>query len=576
MPWERALRLSRRPLLVFRPAGKYFGHLNLEVMQAAATARRNDAWLYLVEPPNLPNRTCFDLVMPGVRRLPSCRLLDRVLNWYADRDLLRQEQAHLAEQQLSRDPDRRLQQRLRRKIGLPVDGEWLEKEYRLRIALRIRGLQCKQRRLARRKERLMAARSKARTAARTGGGRDKDKAAKAESVERKDELRQVRHELKRVEQLLAEHQGEFAKVCREHPLDPSRFWTWPLHQWRIRRRERQEQAPARHARMLVAGQGESYYRRRLVAETQPMHLRKADEQRLAALAERLGIPPDARIVALHIREPGYKSGNKSAAILPDGTVVLPRNESTRNNTVDNYLPAIRYLTEAGYTVVRLGDRFMTPLSLPSVVDIATNPESVPALDYYCIARSVFFLASDSGPMIIPFMTGTPMLLVNATHIAVNWPIGPADLLVPKYVCEAESGRFLSLEETCGRHHLDHFRADALYDYIELTPEDLLAGVREMERRLQSPGPPGRTELQARYRKAVVQWMDQPNAPNYFRKWAADGGFIGNGDLAQFVVERDAEGGGWRPLERSGEAPAEARRGSPMAISECDDDGAGCP
>src|SRR4029079_937980 len=126
--------------------------------------------------------------------------------------------------------------------------------------------------------------------------------------------------------------------------------------------------------------------------------------------------------------------------------------------------AIRYLTAAGYTVVRIGDPSMTPVSLPSVVDIATFPGHDPALDYYCVSRSDFFIACDSGPIMLSWMMGTPMLVLNAIHAVPAWPINKRDLVVPKYVRAIVTGRFLTLRQTCERPHTDRIRVTTFYDY----------------------------------------------------------------------------------------------------------------
>src|ERR1700730_541823 len=80
------------------------------------------------------------------------------------------------------------------------------------------------------------------------------------------------------------------------------------------------------------------------------------------------ILPDTRLVALHMREPGFKAGREIHERNPS----KGRDDSSRNVTFSNYHLAIDYLRERGYTVLRIGDLTMTPIRYPGVVDLATS------------------------------------------------------------------------------------------------------------------------------------------------------------------------------------------------------------
>jgi putative glycosyltransferase (TIGR04372 family) len=513
--WEKVFRLGGLSVLVFRPSTVFLGHMNQEIVFAAAAARRNGSWLYLCEPPLAVNRTPFDFEIPNARRVPSIARLDWLFNWVADR----------AEKSNARNHIRR-----RRRLGLPLDSWLLESEYRARVRIGVWRLWLSERWLA--LLLLVATRGR-----RSRGrrfllvNRFTKRLFKMKTIE---EIRIRRSDAKR------RFKENFVKSSVRNPPDYKSFLTWPVYELKWLGRLPLE-------KLTVDGQGTAYFKRRLIAENEPFRFRDADRDRLEALLCDVGIPAGAKLVTLHVRESGFKRGREiqDKAKARGFGADRSRDDSTRNATIGNCFAAIRYLTDSGYTIVRIGDPSMTPLSLPSVVDIATLPRRDPALDYYCVARSDFFIACDSGPMTISWMMGTPMLTLNVTHAVPVWPINKRGLVVPKYVRETATGRFLTLRQTCERPHIDHFRQITFYDYVELTPQDILTAVQEMKERVDAPGEPNPTILQEKYHDMYLD-MTSNLENKYFRKWGPDDGFLGNGAIAQFVVERDAATG-WRPL-----------------------------
>ncbi len=523
MPWEEVYQFCGMSLLVFRPAGTQFGHLNLEVMFASSTARRNGSWLYLVQPLECVNRTCFSLVMPGVKQVRSRRILDWWFNRIADRSLLKNEVAARLEKSncpQGGEPKAKVRRWLPK---WPSDVELLALEFKLRrwrpFSFLRRGNRAPAFELA------------------SGPGLSGER---YEFVQR--ELKRLKHQGVTLEK-------EFVRLCRNTPKAMSSLWWWRVVEWGHRRRVRRAEA---RQRLLVAGQGDIYFKRRLLAEVVPMHLPTAKTAELDRLALKLGVDPDRPVVTLHVREAGFKKGAEVhdkflARGAERGTF---RDDTVRNNTIENYLPAIELLTGRGFSVVRLGDKSMTPLEIPGLVDVATHPEAVPELDYYFIARSRFLIGCDSGPLIVPWMTGTPLLLLNLTHPMIGWPIGPFDLQTPKYIRDRRTGKYLTLAEACDPAHADHFRVTSLYDYDELTPDDIVRSVEEMLKLVEHSEPPPETDRQRAYRQMYLAKMAAPTLNSYFRKWGPDRGFLGAGRMTEFSLERDAAGSwhppGWQP------------------------------
>src|SRR4029078_1712849 len=97
------------------------------------------------------------------------------------------------------------------------------------------------------------------------------------------------------------------------------------------------------------------------------------------------------MVTLHMREAGFKAGREIHEQKP----FKGRDDSTRNVTFANYWQAMDYLREHGYTVVRSGERNMTPIRYPVIVDLAISPSRTDLFEFYCAARSGFFVGCES-------------------------------------------------------------------------------------------------------------------------------------------------------------------------------------
>lgn len=262
-------------------------------------------------------------------------------------------------------------------------------------------------------------------------------------------------------------------------------------------------------------------------------------------------------MTVHARTSGFKAGQNLLVKERLDEQEQLRDERARNADIENYFLAIDRLVERGYTVVRLGDPSMPPVARPGLVDLATSPLREPLLDFYFIGRSRFMMCSDSGPGVVPWLMGVPLVYLNAAHPAVCWPFGPYDLVVPKYVRELESGRFLRLEEMLEGRPVSHFKDTRLFEYIELTPEDVLTAVEELVERLGAPAPPEENELQRRFREASVAMMQAPERTSFFQKWGCRDGVLGAGTIARFVVARNAAGSWAPPLTEPAAARTEA-------------------
>lgn len=188
----------------------------------------------------------------------------------------------------------------------------------------------------------------------------------------------------------------------------------------------------------------------------------------ARAAAALGIPSDQPIVTVHVRESGYRATNQ----------LRQRDwDEIRNARIETFFPAFAALVRSGYTVVRLGDPTMTPITQPGVVDLATHADRHPLVDIWCVQRSRFLVGCDSGPSWLAMLLNIPILTVNAVHF--RDVERPQDRVICKLARDQQTGALLSVAQMLTREFLAKgFKSDR-YACIDNTPADIEKAVMDM-------------------------------------------------------------------------------------------------
>jgi putative glycosyltransferase (TIGR04372 family) len=250
---------------------------------------------------------------------------------------------------------------------------------------------------------------------------------------------------------------------------------------------------------------------------------------LSAKAEKeFGILPDTPLVMLHMREPGFKAGREIHEQKP----FQGRDDSTRNVTFANYGQAMDCLRERGYTVVRIGDRTMTPIRRPGIVDLAISPNRTDLFEFYCAARSDFFVGCESGPSIIAWMSGKPIVTLNATEPwSLAYPVREFDTFILKGVWDKLNACAVAPLDMLTLDYANHARNTQRFEYIENSPEDVLAAIRDMIE-IVNQGVKPETPEQRAFRLRVMSFCTRARAENSnVRKHGAHHGFIGRGRIS---------------------------------------------
>jgi putative glycosyltransferase (TIGR04372 family) len=296
--------------------------------------------------------------------------------------------------------------------------------------------------------------------------------------------------------------------------------------------------------------GVGYNRRQLIATPLRTNLRKTAELRAAHLAAACGIGAEAKLVCLHVRERGFKLGYEAQDKAKGAW-----DDSVRNARVETHFAAIDLLVERGYTVVRIGDPTMTPVTRPGVIDLATAASRDPLLDLYCLFRSRFILCGESGPYSVSFLTNTPLLAVNCTDPIGAFPVRADGIYLLKTAVERASGQALTGSALVSRERLESLRDPTKYEFIENTPEQILDAVEEMLELLDHATP--ESPAQTWYRELVTAAAQATQDLNYVRKHGPDRGYMGYGRLARSLAEPWAALEAGRAQERATSVNADA-------------------
>lgn len=199
-----------------------------------------------------------------------------------------------------------------------------------------------------------------------------------------------------------------------------------------------------------------------------------DRKRSLRLREMFNIPHDARIVTLHNRESGYLPGAKY--------------HDYRNASIRNYLPAVQYLMDRDFYVVRIGDKTMEPLPAMGdrVIDMPFHPLYSHFVELHFIEQSKFLLSVPSGPCSVSMTLNVPTLIVNMP-VHARCYLNDHDLCLPKRYYSRHLERYLTYGEIICSPVVDYYRTEEYERFgVELhenSADEILQTVKEMDARI---------------------------------------------------------------------------------------------
>ncbi|HEY7300068.1 MAG TPA: TIGR04372 family glycosyltransferase [Xanthobacteraceae bacterium] len=187
------------------------------------------------------------------------------------------------------------------------------------------------------------------------------------------------------------------------------------------------------------------------------------------LLHELGVPEGAWFVGLHVRE-GRDRNN------------------LRNADITTYRSAIEAIANRGGWVIRMGNDSMRPLpNYAKTIDYAHSARRQDWMDVFLWAEGRFFIATASGPQLIPTTFGKPVAITNYGPVS-TMICGKDDILLPKHYRLEEKGRYLTLAERLNSSHALQESPDVLAKLgirvMDNSPEELRDLAIEMMDRLE--------------------------------------------------------------------------------------------
>lgn len=205
-----------------------------------------------------------------------------------------------------------------------------------------------------------------------------------------------------------------------------------------------------------------------------------DEERMATreLAS-MGIEPDDRLVAVHVRTNAFLARQLGAA--------NSDHHDFRDADIANFRSAISWLVERGFTVLRMGTQDEDPFpGVEGMIDYAVSGRRSELLDVYIPSRVEFFFSVLSGPTHLAQLFRRPILLTNVIPMSTMMLSAPRSLFIPKRV-ETASGSPLALSDLIAEGLIEAGDSRAYSDrglrVIENSAEEIFAVCEEMTARL---------------------------------------------------------------------------------------------
>lgn len=240
-----------------------------------------------------------------------------------------------------------------------------------------------------------------------------------------------------------------------------------------------------------------------------LSLTDSDRERGWDCLQRLGVPPDAWFVGLHVREGGERS------------------RGARNADIGTYLLAMESIVQRGGWVIRMGHPSMTSLPpIPQVIDYANSEVRRDWMDVFLWASCRFFIGTQSGPAFVPPTFGVPCVATNWNFLYRRW-FGQ-DLFILKVLWSQREQRYLSFKEALTSsvgvaESLDYLASQGI-TVVDNTPEDIKDVVVEMMDRLDGKLEYSQQdkELQERFDEVWISNAYKANARigrAFLRKWA---------------------------------------------------------
>lgn len=177
-------------------------------------------------------------------------------------------------------------------------------------------------------------------------------------------------------------------------------------------------------------------------------------RRCATNLSGIGISSEARICCLIVRDDGYWSNDNQFNLSGE----------PRNRSISEFEEAARVIADAGYWVVRMGERVKGSLDVDHarVFDYANSSIQSKEMDVYLLSRCSFAFSSLTGPAAVALAFRRPVYYFDVTLIMQCFHGSQLVSWNPSEFVELSSGRVLSLRHVFERG-ISSFRTMSDFD-----------------------------------------------------------------------------------------------------------------
>jgi putative glycosyltransferase (TIGR04372 family) len=229
------------------------------------------------------------------------------------------------------------------------------------------------------------------------------------------------------------------------------------------------------------------YDRRLLSDDSP-------ETVLADLRKKWGMAPEEWYVCLHMRDATTRGETVGAG------------ESIRNTTFENYITAVRYITDQGGWVIRMGGSKAPALPpMARVIDYARSPDQMAKMDIHLVRKARMFIGTTSGFAYVASNFGIPTAMVNAiSSVGLLWSVDTRFALKPIHTRDARmlSQREATSEQWRWAYPTHESLARAGLTVSENSADEILETVKEVFARTAGRVAPSSSALIETWREAV--------------------------------------------------------------------------
>ena len=189
-----------------------------------------------------------------------------------------------------------------------------------------------------------------------------------------------------------------------------------------------------------------------------------------------------------LKSKGWNEGEKFVCLMVRDSTYLETNEQLRffdwsyhdyrDSSIEDYLPALDWLTDRGVWVIRMGKTMKNQIKSENkrIIDYAFLEDRSDFLDVWLFANCDLCISTGTGPDAISDVFRRPCLFLNIlplTHI-ISWSNA---MNVPKKLLWRESGKELSLKEYIENTFLKTPK-DKKIEIKDLSRDEILTSVKE--------------------------------------------------------------------------------------------------